>query len=302
MKPHCYTDDELDFIHENEGTCQWEELCKKFNTKFGCNLRWRTLHAAWRRRQKQKIFRYTDEQLKWLSENYSKMNRKELTAVFNRRFSENRTESSLASACKKRGFGRKQFFTEEQKAWLLEKGKSIYSREEIQKQFNEKFHEHRTLSSIRSICDSVGGQFTGQRPYFWMRGKRGSATLGKRTTLSRKHKPGDIFSMKTSRGNDSFYRPYIMLYDDPDVRFMDRVVPYSRYVWEQHNGPLKDGQCVVHLDLDEFNNDISNLAVISKYETSLLGRIGWNQNPEIFKTGIKILELDNLLKEKEVKR
>lgn len=297
MKTHCYTDEELEFIRKNEGTCQWKDLGKQFNTKFGCNLRWQTIHAAWMRRQKQRIFRYTKEQLEWLSENYTKMSRKELTSVFNKLFNENRTESSLASACKKRGFGRDPFFTEEQKSWLLEKGKSIYSREEIQKQFNEKFHEHRTLSSIQHMCDIVGGKFNGYRGCSWCTGKKGSAILGKRTTLSHKHKPGDIFSMKTSRGNDGFYRPYIMLYDDPDVRFMDRVMPYSRYVWEQHNGPLEKDQCIVHLDLNEFNNDISNLAVVSKQDTALLGRLGWNQNPDIFETGVEILQLDRLLKE-----
>jgi|694.fasta_scaffold18442_13 hypothetical protein len=40
-------------------------------------------------------------------------------------------------------------------------------------------------------------------------------------------------------------------------------VGYSRYVWEQHNGPILRGCVIVHLDNDKMNCDIGNLAMMT---------------------------------------
>lgn len=37
--------------------------------------------------------------------------------------------------------------------------------------------------------------------------------------------------------------------------------PYSRWLWEQHNGPVPDGKLVIHLDGDRLNDDLANLAL-----------------------------------------
>lgn len=45
----------------------------------------------------------------------------------------------------------------------------------------------------------------------------------------------------------------------PKLKINGKSIATHRYVWEQANGPIPDGWEVHHVDLDRFNNDLSNL-------------------------------------------
>lgn len=66
----------------------------------------------------------------------------------------------------------------------------------------------------------------------------------------------------------------------------------TKYVWEQHNGPIPTGYVVITLDGDKTNCDISNLALITKGQLAILTRKELRfDNAELTKTGILISKL-----------
>ena len=65
-----------------------------------------------------------------------------------------------------------------------------------------------------------------------------------------------------------------------------------RRTWEDHNGPIPEGSCIIFLDGNPLNCDISNLQMITRAEHARL-----NQNhlrfkdPELTKTGITVAKI-----------
>lgn len=73
---------------------------------------------------------------------------------------------------------------------------------------------------------------------------------------------------------------------------------YSRYVWEQHNGPLTKRCIVRHLDGNPINCAIENLTCVSKEEHMLLNSIH-RFGPEVTKITMAIRKLDRAIQNKE---
>jgi len=75
-----------------------------------------------------------------------------------------------------------------------------------------------------------------------------------------------------------------------------RTQVYSRYLWEQHNGPIPKGLHVDHIDSDPHNNDISNLQLLTQAENN---KKYYNENKEKFvENGKKGAEASRLVKSK----
>lgn len=78
-----------------------------------------------------------------------------------------------------------------------------------------------------------------------------------------------------------------------------------RRVWEDHNGPIPDGMCVVFLDGDPLNCSIENLDLITRAEHARLNQGHLRScDPELTKTGILVARLMTATgkKKKELKR
>jgi len=78
-----------------------------------------------------------------------------------------------------------------------------------------------------------------------------------------------------------------------------------RMVWEEHNGPIPDGMCVVFLDGDPLNCSIENLDLITRAEHARLNQGHLRScDPELTKTGILVARLMTATgkKKKELKR
>lgn len=75
------------------------------------------------------------------------------------------------------------------------------------------------------------------------------------------------------------------------------------YVWEQHYGKMPKGKCLIFLDGDKTNCDISNLQIVDKRVELLMARkeLFYNDK-ELTKTGILIAQLDSKSKEIEKER
>lgn len=67
-----------------------------------------------------------------------------------------------------------------------------------------------------------------------------------------------------------------------------------RRVWEDHNGPIPKGYCIIFLDGNPLNCDISNLQMVSLAENCRMNQSHMRfSDPELTKTGIMVARLAN---------
>ena len=123
------------------------------------------------------------------------------------------------------------------------------SYEELANMVNEKFNINTDKNKVRVLCN----KFLNLKGY------------DKQTYLNKKKPPIGTERIINSNG---FARVYIRYRDIPitketgrehDVNWMMK----TRYVWEQHNGPIPKGHCIVQLDGDTLNCNIENLRCVS---------------------------------------
>ena len=79
-------------------------------------------------------------------------------------------------------------------------------------------------------------------------------------------------------------------------------VKKHQYIYEQHHGKLKEGECVIFADRDKNNFDINNLVKVTRAE---LVQLNLNKmisdNREITKAGVGLVKLKGKIKEIESK-
>lgn len=62
-------------------------------------------------------------------------------------------------------------------------------------------------------------------------------------------------------------------------------MPYHRYVWEQHNGPIPKDLCIAFLDGDPMNCDISNLICVTRSSLTYVNKKKLHHaDPAVMKT------------------
>ena len=67
-----------------------------------------------------------------------------------------------------------------------------------------------------------------------------------------------------------------------------------RRVWEDHNGPIPKGYCIIFLDGNPLNCDISNLQMVSLAENCRMNQSHMRfSDPELTKIGIMVAKLSN---------
>jgi hypothetical protein len=70
----------------------------------------------------------------------------------------------------------------------------------------------------------------------------------------------------------------------------------SRYNWEQVHGPVPGDMCVFKLDGDRYNDDISNLCLISRKDLAMLNRNHAKLTPELKEVQILINQIKQKVK------
>lgn len=67
-----------------------------------------------------------------------------------------------------------------------------------------------------------------------------------------------------------------------------------RRVWEDHNGPIPKGYCIIFMDGNPLNCDISNLQMVSLAENCRMNQSHMRfSDPDLTKTGIMVAKLSN---------
>jgi hypothetical protein len=106
-----YSEEHVEFLREGYMTMAPSSLAKAFLNKFGIDKTPTQIHSALKARGikcgrntgeimkgKSKIF--TVEQVEWLTENYPKLSRRDLTAAFNKKFDQNREDKQVITFLK----------------------------------------------------------------------------------------------------------------------------------------------------------------------------------------------------------
>lgn len=170
-------------------------------------------------------------------------------------------------------------FTDEQREFLKE-NYSKYNNRELLRIFNEKFHETRTMRSIKSFGSAYGIKVDKNiRSTYRLKNLHGeSSKRAIRETGAVRIECGRPV-MKDANGNWS---------------------SMAKVIWEKEHGPVPEGYIVTTLNNDPFDCRLENIVVLSNKCHGLLFNLDLRStDPEITKTGIMLCELIEAVKNQE---
>lgn len=177
-----------------------------------------------------------------------------------------------------------------------------HSYREIQTAFIDRFQWEISLSQIKGyianhkLNTGRTGAFEKGKPSH-NKGKKGECATGcEKSWFKKGHVPENYRPVGSERVSKDGYIE-IKVADPKKWKMKHRVV------WEQHNGPVPKDSCIIFLDGNKLNVDISNLQMIKR---KILARMNQNDlfysDPEITKVGVNIAEVANAVGEAKKRR
>jgi len=255
-------------------------------------------------------YKYTDEEIDFVRKIAPGRYNNEIAELFNKKFGTNVTESKIKSlksnhkirsnVLLKRRTKPKRLLTEEQDKFLREnaKGRTTY---EITDLINKEFGLDLKRSQIKTYMDNheiktgVNAQFRkGHEPS--NKGKKYPGQIN-RTSFKRGQKAHNYKPVGTERIDRD---GYLIIKVRDDGPWHKRWRLKHNVVWEEANGPIPEGYCLLFLDGDKTNITIENLELISRKQ---LARLNQNDlisnNPEITRTGLIMADIYNKIGERK---
>lgn len=251
---------------------------------------------------------YTKEQDQFLlSLKDTNLKYREITDLFNEKFGLNKHHKTITSHCKYLGYSMRlntrNLYTKEQDLWLKENQYGI-SREELTKQFNDKFGTNKTKDQVRHHCQFLGFK-NGQSGKFdrnnipWQKGiskeefkkhysKESLQILINNITPKRIHNVGDIIN------KHGIY--YIVISVEENVVESKRIMPLARYIYEQQYGKQSGDYVYLFADGNYKNTDISNIVKIDRSDNMVINLSGVKGNKECTNAMIDYLKVKKELK------
>jgi len=83
---------------------------------------------------------------------------------------------------------------------------------------------------------------------------------------------------------------FINDYTEIKIRY-HKWISLARYNWEQVHGPVPNDMCVFKIDQDKYNDDISNLCLVSRKDLAMLNRNHAKLTPELKEVQILINQI-----------
>lgn len=184
------------------------------------------------------------------------------------------------------------------------------TRKEALSDFNETFGVAIPLNTLKgwmqklNIKASGNGRFDGtQRP--WAKGLKGEAFWDRYSEESKRRMlDAPKEANRTAKIGDVHIKagvPYITVSLEYDKPFDERRQPLRRAVWEKHYGEIPSDQMIIHLNGNQLDCRIDNLAMIPKKYRPTILKYMKSDNPEINKATIRYCELMALIAEKKGK-
>ena len=226
---------------------------------------------------------WTPEMDSTLKELYDTCPAKEIAKIINAKFGTGFSYTAIQNRIHAKKLSTKvpyHWYTEEQDEWLCQ-NISHYTYPDLVVAFNEKFHTSQSYYNIKSHCQRKG--FQGGSSY-----QKGYANW-----------------RKTPIGTEKIYngRIYVKVSEAPSGRekknHMGNWKPKGQVVWEQHHGKVPDGYCVVYLDGNPLNCDISNLECTTNSIQGYASMTTHGCSPELKRCAIKMKTLEKILEEVE---
>ena len=221
----------------------------------------------------------------WLREHaYDSHSYQVLTNEYNKTFGTNVSKPGIKNHCRyalgiKKPRKACRHFTEEQFRFLSDHYEYMGNRE-LLKLFNDTFHEHRTMHSMKNFGVQYGLQVD-----------KSVRQENRRKWIDQdgsKRKTRNIGDIRIEVG-----RP-VMKDENGDWKSAAKVV------WEKEHGPVPEGYVVTALDGDCFNISLDNLACVPLSYIGMLSRHNLrSSDAEITKTGIMVCELIEAMKKQE---
>ena len=157
-----YTQKQDNWLKKYAPNMSYKNLCNLFNKTFGEN---RTESGIKHRCQRLGIISlvnyqhiYTKEQDSWLRDNYENHPIKETCDKFRKKFGLNLTDLAISVHCCKRLKIKAKtcnYFSEEEKKWLIENYPISKGKKDIYKKYCEHFGKGRSANSISSMCINI---------------------------------------------------------------------------------------------------------------------------------------------------
>lgn len=252
--------------------------------------------------------KYTKEHIDYLRQISPGRYNDEITKMFNKKFGMNVTESAIRTLKVRYGIKSnvstgKKSYTEEQLDYIrrLCKIDTITNRE-ITEKFNKKFGTNKSERAIKAIRkkynirieNPVTGHFPkGHIP--WNKGLKGIDIGGKETQFKKGDMPPNYQPVGSERVTVDGYLEVKV--KDPNVWKGKHIL-----IWEEHNGPVPEGHCIIFGDGNKENLDINNLICVSRKQLLGLNRHNLIQsNAELTKTAVNIVDLKYKIADAEKK-
>lgn len=275
-------------------------------------------------------FIYTEEQMEWIKNNYSKFKTtKDATYAFNNVFSSNVSENGLWSKASRLGCKSGKFYTEEQKQWIRENFHKYNTMNELALAYNNVFSADVNCRSINKVVCKLGLQqrdvhdYTKEEEQWIMENFEkdtwdnlaikfnetfnanitGSKIRNRASSIGLKREDPHEFiaNKKYSVGDEVQKGKYVRVKIkecEHDGNWSDKKAnecwtTKQRVVWEKHYGkPVPDDCQIIFLNNDANDFNIDNLYCIKKQYLSYMRANNWfSTNPELTLTAIKWCEL-----------
>lgn len=245
-------------------------------------------------------FTYTTGMLDFLRVNYPKMGKPDLTKAFNAKFGTNKTVSNIKTALSNHKIrcgrttgnllrGRLRVVTKEQ-ADFIAQGYKKWSLERLTAEFNQQFNADKTVKQIRcftrnhALKSGRNGQFEkghithNKGVKGWMPGGNAQKSQFKKGQRPACHKPIGLQRISSKGG-------FVMVkVAEPRTWRMKHVLE-----WEQHNPPIKKGECVTFKDNNPLNWHIDNLMLVTRAQLAVMNKFGLNKAPAELKEAARTL-------------
>jgi hypothetical protein len=118
----------------------------------------------------------------------------------------------------------------------------------------------------------------------WCKGKKlSSEHIAKLTGVFKK---GNVPHNMKEIGSTRFINDYTEI----KIRY-HKWISLARYNWEQVHGPVPSDMCVFKIDQDKYNDDISNLCLVSRKDLAMLNRNHAKLSPELKEVQILINQI-----------
>lgn len=249
--------------------------------------------------------RYTAEQLEFLKTGFLAMQKPELTAAFNARFGQAKTELQIKATLANHKFrcnrkvgnpaGTCLIYTPKQVAWLMA-NYTGRGHAELADGLNAAFENNKTPEQIKTFLGKRGlntgrtGQFKkGIVP--WNTDTKGTGVCKPNSgTFRSGNVPGNIKPLWDERicPKDGFILMKVPE-KDPNTGFATRYKHKHVWIWEQANGPTPEGMAVVFIDSDKLHCELDNLMLLSRAELLNLNLHKYKEQPAAIRPSILAL-------------